>query len=308
MKDQFRKCLWIVETLVSTGGCTYKELCRRWEESSLNDLHTRLPRRTFIDYIHDIEMMFDISIVCDASDGYVYRISNLGELYGNRIKGWMLNAFAINSDLRESRALRSWIVFEDVPSGDKLLIPIIKAMRYGRRVDIRFQNFTDDVEWELSVAPYFLRVFRQRWYLIGPARTADGTGIDIQRYPFDRIKDMTVSEQTFVFPDKLSVDEYFKDAFGIIVEPEEYDVEDIDVKVYNDMHKRDYFRTLPLHSSQQEIESTGNYSVFRYHVMPSYDFIRELLSHGEEVEVLRPAYVREQMCKRIRAMAERYAK
>lgn len=40
--------------------------------------------------------------------------------------------------------------------------------------------------------------------------------------------------------------------------------------------------------------------------MPSYDFIQEILSHGEEIEVLSPDYVREQMKKRITEMYRLY--
>lgn len=72
------------------------------------------------------------------------------------------------------------------------------------------------------------------------------------------------------------------------------------VKVYGT--QKEYFRTLPLHHSQQEIENEGGeeYTVFRYWLSPTYDFVQEILSHGYEVEVLSPGHLRD----RIREIAE----
>ena len=59
-------------------------------------------------------------------------------------------------------------------------------------------------------------------------------------------------------------------------------------------------RTLPLHHSQQELETTATtvtikptetskgYSIFTYYLTPNYDFIHDLLYFGDDVEVLEP--------------------
>lgn len=54
-----------------------------------------------------------------------------------------------------------------------------------------------------------------------------------------------------------------------------------------------YFRSLPLHPSQKEIENHSEYSVFEYWLKPTYDFEQEILSHREDVEVLEPVQLRE---------------
>ena len=66
--------------------------------------------------------------------------------------------------------------------------------------------------------------------------------------------------------------------------------ETIDLKVYGT--QKEYFRTLPLHHSQKEIETEDDFSVFRYYLSPTYDFLQEILSHGCEVEVLSPTHLR----------------
>lgn len=107
-------------------------------------------------------------------------------------------------------------------------------------------------------------------------------------------------------PQDFSVDDYFADAFGIIVEPEEYDVETIHLKVYDINHRREYLRSLPLHHSQREIEQTTNYSVFELRLAPTYDFVQAILAMGNEVEVLSPEYVRCEIRKRVTDMYQLY--
>ena len=74
MRDQFKKYIWIVNQLYTTGGITFKELAARWDESWMNDERTKLSKRSFDDYKKSISDAFDIDIICDASRGYAYRI------------------------------------------------------------------------------------------------------------------------------------------------------------------------------------------------------------------------------------------
>lgn len=43
------------------------------------------------------------------------------------------------------------------------------------------------------------------------------------------------------------------------------------------------------------LESDAVHSVFTYNLRPTFDFRVELLSHGDELEVLKPQYLREEM-------------
>jgi predicted DNA-binding transcriptional regulator YafY len=56
-----------------------------------------------------------------------------------------------------------------------------------------------------------------------------------------------------------------------------------------------YFRSLPLHSSQKEVETDKNHSIFTYFLTPDYDFKQDVLSFGDKVEVLEPKDLREEM-------------
>ena len=67
-----------------------------------------------------------------------------------------------------------------------------------------------------------------------------------------------------------------------------------------------YIRDLKLHDTQEEIERNSNYSIFTYCIRPEYDFQQELMRYGEDVEVLEPQWLREEMAGKIERMWGKY--
>ncbi len=57
----------------------------------------------------------------------------------------------------------------------------------------------------------------------------------------------------------------------------------------------DYLRALPLHKSQQEIESNEESTTFSYDVKLTYDFLQLIMQQGDQIEVLEPRLLRDQM-------------
>ncbi|MBR7017728.1 MAG: WYL domain-containing protein [Prevotella sp.] len=68
-----------------------------------------------------------------------------------------------------------------------------------------------------------------------------------------------------------------------------------------------YLRTLPLHTSQKEIEHTDEYTVFTYDIRPTVDFILELMSYTEGLEVLEPIELRNKIRETLQASLKRYS-
>lgn len=315
MKDYLRRHIWILSELYQNPkGLTYKEFAEQWKQSSQNFLGTPLPKRTFQDCLRAIEETFDIDISSDARNGYRYRIVQRDWLENDRVKDWLLSAFAVNGLLQDSRGLRKRVMFEDIPSGNEYLLEVLKAMRENHVLAVTYQDYYDKEPREILLEPYCVRVFRQRWYVIGimenepegeePSELTNQG--QIRRYALDRIQHLKTTEETFKMPRQFSVESYFADAFGIIVEPEEYQVERIRLKVSDVNHRRQYVRSLPLHPSQREMERHSDYSVFEIRVAPTYDFVQQILAMGGEMEVLSPDYVRAEIKRRIKEMAALY--
>ena len=310
MKDYLQRQIWILSELYRTPeGITYKEFEERWENSSQNSMQTPLRKRTFADCLRAIETTFGIIISCDARNNYRYRIAKRDWIQRDRIKEWLISAFAVNTLLQDSRGLKDRVVYEEIPSGNRYLLQVLEAMRENRVLRICYQDFYDAEPYEVLLHPWLVKVFKRRWYVVGPTEEASGSTTaqeSMRRYALDRIEQIEMTERTFKMPSDFSAEKYYNEAFGIIVEKEDYDVETIRLKVYDTNHRREYMRSLPLHWTQQETEQHGNYSVFEMRLAPTYDFIQELLSMGGEVEVLSPDYVRQEMKWRVSEMMKRY--
>lgn len=296
-KDLFNRYIWLVDTIYQAEGITFEEINEKWTRNSMSGGED-IPLKTFHNHRKAIEEIFDINIICDKKNGYRYYIENVDDMQKGGVRTWLLNTFAVNNLINESHHLKRRIIFEQIPSGQKFLTPVIVAMRDGNTLEVTYKSFWKQDEYTTEVEPYFVKVFRQRWYMV--ARNVYKDAIRI--YALDRIRDLRQTEKVFTIPQDFSAEDYFYNAFGIIIE-DGCPPETIELKVYG--MQREYFRTLPLHHSQTEIETKEEYSVFRYRLSATYDFMQEILSHGCDVEVLAPGHLRDDIRKHAEVIAGR---
>lgn len=286
-KELFSRYVWLLETIHRAGKITFEEINARWLRSELSGGET-LSLRTFHHHRDAIEELFDINIECIKRGGYCYYIEDTEELEKGCVRKWLLNSFAVDNLIVESRKLKSRILLEEVPSGKRYLIPLIEAMRDGMIVEVDYQSFRQQVPAYFEIEPYCLKLFRQRWYVV--ARSPHYNRVMI--YSLDRILDLEVSEKTFYYPEEFNPQSYFDACFGIVAD-DDIGIETVQLKVYAPQDK--YFDALPLHHSQRTVEVTEGHTVYEYRIRPTYDFVQELLSHGADVEVLQPSLLRSRL-------------
>lgn len=163
-KNYFKSYIWLLETLQSRGPLTLAQIRQLWRRSSVNELGSDLPARTFANHIEAISDIFGIEIVCDRRDN-TYSIVNEEDMDGTGIRSWMLNALSLNSLLNESAGMKDRIFFENVPSSHQFLTTVIQAIRDNRKLKVRYQGYRMDEERTFELEPYFIREFKRRWYL-----------------------------------------------------------------------------------------------------------------------------------------------
>ena len=296
-KDLFDRYIWLVDTIYRAGRITFSELNERWMRSRLSERHP-LPLRTFHNWRDAIEQVFDINIGCSRRGGYHYYIEHADDMEKGGIRSWLLNTFAMNNLINESHHLKRRILFEEIPSGKQYLTSIIEAMRDSFEIEFVYQSYWADEPFTYTVQPYCVKVFHQRWNVVGYCREREALRI----FSLDRIQTLQCRQVKFCYPKDFDPADYFADSFGITVN--ESQAELVEIKVFD--NHRPYVRALPLHASQQEVETTDEYSVFAYMVRPTIDFMQELLSRGADIEVLRPAHLRDKMKEEITRMKSRY--
>ncbi|MBR2031538.1 MAG: WYL domain-containing protein [Alistipes sp.] len=271
--------VWFVTTIYNQGPITLEEIQRRYE--SHFGRGEELSERQFHRYTDAVEELFDIEIKYSRTQrGYIVAdregIDNMG------MRKWLIQTFSVNNILHESQELKKRILLEDVPSGQQHLTTIVDAMRESVALSMTYHSFHREVPSTFEVEPYCVKLFEQRWYMLGKSEGYD----DLRIYALDRIKALEPTERKFKLSKKFDAEKFFADHYGIIIGDKVFDVEPVALKV--DWWQSKYLRTLPLHHSQIEVERNEEYSIFEYRLCPSFDFRQKILSMGAAVEVLAP--------------------
>lgn len=296
-KNLINKYVWLVETLYNAKKITLKEINRKWSQTELSE-GEEIPRRTFNNWKNAAEEMFGLVIMCDKHDDCYY-IENRDELEEGGFQRWLLNTMSVNNTLLENKSLSGRILLENIPSGQDHLATIMEAMKKSKMLEITYIGYWSEHEHSFPVAPYCVKLFRQRWYLVGNSVCEDR----IRIYALDRIIEAGLSDEAFKYPKKFNPEGYFKNCFGIIHD-DDCALETVKLKVSSD--QANYLRSLPLHHSQNEIECNDDYSIFTVYLHPTFDFQQELLSNGDAVEVLEPLWLRKEIAGKVKRMWNTY--
>lgn len=276
--------VWFVTTIYNRGPISLTEIQNRFEAHFGRG--EELGDRTFHRYKDAVMELFDIGIKYDHTRrGYV--IADREGIDNMAMRKWLLQTFSVNSVLSESRDLKSRILLEDVPSGQQFLTHIIEAMRESTVVQISYRAFSKPTATTFDVEPWCVKLFEQRWYMLGKSESYAEPRI----YALDRIEALEPSKRKFTLPKKFDAEMFFADFFGVIINDKVFGVETVTLKV--DSWQSNYLRTLPLHHTQMEVERNDEYSIFKYHLCPTFDFIQKLRSMGGSVGVLAPTALRD---------------
>ena len=295
-KNYFNRYVWLIDTIYRRGHVSLQDISRSWERSSFNDDGRPMAERTFHNHREAILDMFGIEIKNDRSLGYYI---DSEDMEGDAIKQWLLESLSMNNLVNEAGGLRNRILFEKIPSSQKWLSPIVGAMKDGKAIEMTYQSYTRTEPNTFTAHPYCLKLFKQRWYLLAKSENYDYPRI----YSLDRIHNIEELDKPAVLPEDFDAADYFSKYFGIIISSNT-PVETVELKV--DVDQVMYFRSLPLHPSQTEIETNEEYSVFQYRLVPTFDFKQEILRNGPSVEVLSPASLREEVHADVKAMMKYY--
>ena len=301
-QSQISKYVWIINAVYQAGKITYEELNEKWLDDDISNGKS-LPKRTFDRWREAILDMFGIFIDNERKGEYCYFIQNEDDIKNNGIRSWIFNTYSVTNTLASCLGIKDRILLEYVPSGQEYLQPIIEAMKENRVVNMTYYNHWEDEEKNYDVQPLCVKLYRQRWYMVGRGNFSDPDNEAMWIYCLDRIRYLQVKDETFKTPKDWSPKEYFEGCFGVIRD-DETEVETVKLKVNAD--QSNYLRSLPLHPSQEEIETSDDYSIFTLRVRPTFDFYQELLKNGETLEVLEPTWLRKDFKDIVKRMAALY--
>ena len=298
--SKLKKCLYLINLLERRGPLTLKEINDCYEYSSLYEGDEIQPR-TFARYKEFIAETFPCYIDFNQRTGK-YELHRHQALYGedDSLYDYLLSAYHIEGMTELALKHREKILLSEAPTGVENVQVILEAIDKKRGIECDYYSFNKKSVKHQLLIPYFLRTWEQRWYLAAePENHHHGISI----FALERMENICLTKEKMLPSNKITAEEYFKGCFGVN-HSDEQKPEKIRIKVYDT--QVEYVKRLPIHESQEEVETNREWSIFEYRLVPCYNFYQQLLWHREKLEVLEPQYVRDEIKDVLKKMLEHY--
>lgn len=177
---------------------------------------------------------------------------------------------------------------------------LYNAIFYKKVLLVCYQPFENEVPFEVTIHPYFLKQYNNRWFLLGfnPGNEKHDWNIAI-----DRI--VSIKETNSEFHPNTFIDwtEYFEDIIGV-TKPEKADAENIVLHFYGKTGK--YMVTKPLHGSQKSKWLDENTLEVRLNLIINYELERLILSYADSAKVILPLTLAEAVRNRLEEALKQY--
>ena len=252
----FKEYIWLVNTIYRAGKISLVDINKKWILTEMSG-GVEIPRTTFNRHKEDV-------------------------LHEDSVQNWMLSTLTVSNIIGESMSLQHRIVLENIPSDGEYLELVIKAMKEGKRVSITYRRYQSSDAKTFTLSPYCIKLFRQRWYLLGKF---DDGGFAI--FSFDRIEDIMLTAESFTIKKGFNATKFFSECFGVVI-GDGTKAEQIVLRAFG--REKYYLRDLPLHHTQKELEprtaearqqqEAQDFSDFEYHLRPTADFKGQIMSRG----------------------------
>ncbi len=278
--------LLILKKLKVKPYTTYEDL-RDFIESQLeylqmNDdrLNMGFSKRTLQRDINEIRNLFGVDIeYSKTAKGYFINQSEVENMNFQR----MIESFDMFSSLKLAQDLTPFIHLEKRrPLGTENLYGLLHAIKNRLQIKFSYQKYWEDEKSHRKANPYAMKEFKDRWYLMAKD-SKDGI---VKSFPLDRLKDLEITNKTFESPRNYDIEEVYRYCFGIISPNDEVPQE---IVLSFDPVQGRYIKSLPLHETQEVLVDNEDEIRIRLKLCITYDFIMELLSHSDNVKVLKPA-------------------
>ena len=281
---------WIVKTIKTSEPISLRDINEKWSHNTLNK-NNFFDRNTFRNYLKNINDIFRVKI---KYENVGYCISDKSTLHTNAIQNSLISYIQNIDFIAKFNNLGDKLQTEDFSQGTQFLDTIGQAITDNSRLYIEYQKFADDKPKILNVEPYCLRSIGRRWYML--AKNVEKS--EMRTYALDRVSSLAITGTHFNPDPSINVANYYSNCIGVYADDQKLDTVVLKVSEF----QAKYLRTLPLHSSQQEMESC----VFKYRVDITPEFINEIMKMGKEATVLQPESLRNEIKCIIKDMQSNY--
>ena len=181
------------------------------------------------------------------------------------------------------------------------------AVRQNRLISFDYEDYCED-PISVTMQPYFVKLYRQHWKVIGPLEDGKKTTIRSYALDTDRMKNLKVLDERFIYPEDFRPEDFMADCIGTTTFPTKAaKPKDVIILAWEKVNL--YLKHTPLHRSQRILYDCpeDGYTIFSYRLHTTDDFYQEVCRYGNYMEVLYPKDVRAEMMKIIMGMENEYA-
>ena len=293
--SKLKKCLYIINLLERKGPLSLEEINYHFSFSTLYD--GEIPPRTFVRYKEFIYENFPCQVEYDRKLGK-YRLVQEGA--EDSLYEYLLSAYHIQGLSELALKHHDKVHLNEAPTGIENVQLVLEAIDRKKGIECDYSSFSNRTVKHLTIIPYFLKTWEQRWYLVAePDNPHHGQTV----FALERMDNLKLTEKQMLPHSDITVQEYFDGSFGVNHADDQVP-ETVRIKVYGT--QVDYVRALPIHESQHELETTDDWAIFEYRIVPCYNFYQQLLWHREKLEVLAPAHMRKEMKEIVTRISEQY--
>ena len=184
--------------------------------------------------------------------------------------------------------------------GTEFLGELIESALNHQPLNLLYRTFAGK-EHAAVIHPYHIKQFNNRWFLIGSQEGSHGHYITNKA--LDRIVKFSRANVPFIPNTEIDFNEYFKDIVGVTL-PEDHPVAE-EVLLKFDEARFPYVVNKPIHPSQ-EVEDEEQH-IIKLMVRPNKELEACIFSFGNQVEVLRPEWLRQQIASKIKDLLKKYS-
>ncbi len=294
--DAIKRQIAIINYLTNHGGQRFADITNHLQiESEIYDLNLNISIRTFQRDIKAIKKLYDIEIYYNKSKK-LYEIDNA---YSDNKSIRLLESFNMLNTLNLNEQFSKFLYFEDKANNNNFFImDIITAIKNNHILEIYHKKYTDTDYNKRRVEPLALKEYRYRWYMIAK----DQNDNKIKAFGLDRIKHILTTNIRFAYPKDFDVKEYFKHSYGVISS----DDKPSKIILSFDAFQGNYIKSLPLHHSQKILIDNKDELRISLKLIPTYDFIMDLQYFGQNVKVLEPKWLANEIKNNFKEALEQY--
>lgn len=242
--------------------------------------------RTLQRDIKEIGNLFGIDIEYSKSQKGYFISQNENE---NMNFQRMMEAFDMFNSLNLAQDLTPFIHLEKRrPQGTENLYGLLHAIKNRFQIKFTYQKFWEEELSHRLVEPYALKEFKNRWYIMAK----DSKDNNIKSFALDRLTNLEITNQTYQYPDNYCIEQSYRYCFGIISPNDE---EPQDIILSFDPFQGKYIKTLPLHDTQQVLVDNDVEMKIKLKLCLTHDLVMELLSFGDNMKVIEPKSLADQI-------------